>query len=97
LIWHTVEASAAIALKDLHRVIQAAMGWENAHLYQFHIGGLTINGPGFDPTGPSGKNHINAARLSLDELIADGLKRFGYCYDMGDNWEHELHIENIAR
>ena len=51
-IWRRVEVARTITLKDLHAIIQAAMGWENYHLYQFYIGRQTINGPGFDPAEP---------------------------------------------
>jgi pRiA4b ORF-3-like protein len=37
-IWRRLEVPAEITLKDLHSVIQTAMGWENAHLFQFHVG-----------------------------------------------------------
>ena len=37
-IWRTIEVPAAITLKDLHRVIQAAMGWEDEHLFEFQLG-----------------------------------------------------------
>jgi len=37
-IWRAVELSAATDLKGLHRVIQAAMGWEEAHLHAFQHG-----------------------------------------------------------
>ena len=38
LVWRRVEVPTEIRLSDLHLVIQAAMGWENYHLYHFRIG-----------------------------------------------------------
>ena len=92
-IWRRVEVLASITLKDLHAIVQAAMGWENYHLYQFHIGRQTINGPGMDEGGLSGRKNISAGRVQLDDLLAGKTKRFDYLYDMGDGWEHELRIE----
>lgn len=43
-IWRRVEVPAEMTLKDLHAVIQAAMGWEDDHLHQFHLGRRTQAG-----------------------------------------------------
>ena len=94
-IWRRVEVASALTLKDLHAVIQAVMGWENSHLYQFHVGRQTIDGPGMGDIGFSSQRNITAARVGLDELIEGRIKRFGYLYDMGDSWEHELRIEKL--
>ena len=94
-IWRRVEVASVITLKDLHAVVQAAMGWQNYHLYQFHAGRQTINGPGFDDFAFSGQRNASAERVQLDELINNRVKRFGYLYDMGDSWEHDLRIEKV--
>jgi len=78
-IWRRIEVKAATTLKMLHPVIQAAMGWEDDHLFQFEIGGYRANG----------------GRVSLADLAESDLKRFSYLYDMGDSWEHDLRIEKI--
>jgi hypothetical protein len=94
-IWRRVEVACSITLKDLHAITQAAMGWENYHLYQFRVGRQTINGPGFDELGSFAPRSITAARVSLNDLINSKIKRFHYLYDMGDSWEHELRIEKV--
>lgn len=94
-IWRRVEVPASLTLKDLHAVIQAAMGWQNAHLYQFHVGRQTINGPGMGGIGLSDRQNITAAHVGLDELMEGRIKRFIYLYDMGDSWEHELRVEKL--
>lgn len=92
-IWRRVEVPAEMTLKDLHSVIQAAMGWDNAHLYQFHVGRETIAGPGLGGEGFGMPRAIGAGRVRLADLAARGVKRFTYVYDMGDSWEHRLQIE----
>ena len=94
-IWRRVEVSAGLTLKELHAVIQAAMGWDNAHLYQFHVGRETIAGPGTGGEGFGMPRAISAGRVRLDDLAARGVKRFAYVYDMGDSWEHRLQIERL--
>jgi hypothetical protein len=92
-IWRRVEVPAEMTLKELHAVIQAAMGWEDAHLFQFHVGRQTIAGPGMGGAGFGMPRPIDAGRVHLDELTERGVKRFTYLYDMGDSWEHRIQIE----
>ena len=94
-IWRRVEVPPEITLKDLHSVIQAAMGWENAHLFQFHVRRETIAGPGMGGGSPYGARPVGAGRVQLGDLAARGIKRFSYVYDMGDNWEHTIRIEKL--
>ena len=94
-IWRRVEVPADLTLKELHAVIQAAMGWENAHLYQFHVGRETIAGPGMGGGGFLGPRPASAGQVRLDDLATHGVKRFTYLYDMGDSWEHQIKIEKM--
>jgi hypothetical protein len=92
-IWRRIEVQADLTLKELHAVIQAAMGWENAHLYQFHVGRETIAGPGMGGDGFLEPRPASAGQVRLGDLAAHGVKRFTYLYDMGDSWEHQIKIE----
>lgn len=80
--WRRLVVPAAIRLDHLHRVIQAAMGWEDAHLWSFHLHGVDY--------GPeTGQNpHVPFARFRLQPG-----ERFTYVYDFGDWWEHEIRVE----
>jgi hypothetical protein len=94
-IWRRVEVPAEMTLKDLHGVSQVAMGWDNAHPYQFYVGRETIAGPGMSGGGFDMPRAIGAGRVRLNELTARGVKRFAYEYDMGDSWEHRIQIEKV--
>jgi len=37
VIWRRVRVPGALTLRELHEIIQVAMGWENAHLHSFTI------------------------------------------------------------
>jgi hypothetical protein len=37
MVWRRVLVSSSFTLRELHGVIQAAMGWEGIHLYDFHL------------------------------------------------------------
>jgi hypothetical protein len=76
-IWREIEVPTDMTLKQLHGVIQAAMGWENAHLWEFSIDRERI--------GSS-----RAAKLRLHDLLKPRKTKLSYTYDFGDCWEHEL-------
>lgn len=80
--WRRIVVPGDIRLDYLHRVIQAAMGWEDQHLWQFHLHGIDY-GPetGRDPRVPLARFRLRAG------------ERFSYVYDFGDWWEHEVRVE----
>jgi hypothetical protein len=45
-IWRRIQV-AKCTLAELHDHIQLAMGWQNAHLYQFTINGVLYSDPTF--------------------------------------------------
>lgn len=47
-IWRRVWVEGHASLLNLHHTIQAAMGWTDAHLHEFQIGGQWA-GEDFDP------------------------------------------------
>jgi hypothetical protein len=86
-VWRRVLVPAAYSLDRVHRVIQAAMGWQNYHMHVFRVGELSY-GP--DPEGMLG--HLEEAKVRLADVAAVG-KRIDYQYDFGDSWEHEVLVE----
>ncbi len=90
-----------ILLTDLHQVLQAAMGWDNSHMFDFTAGQGRKAHRWFkiDPDWGSGAydHEIKAATLADMLAILPTLgkhKGLLYAYDMGDNWEHELRPGN---
>jgi len=95
VVWRRVLVPAAATLADLHAVIQAAMGWQNAHLHQFRIGDRCY--------GPSGADLdlVPEDAVRLDQVIAtDPAPRspsaLEYLYDFGDDWEHQVIVETVV-
>lgn len=76
-IWREIEVPTSMTLKQLHAVVQAAMGWEDAHLWEFAVGRERI--------GSS-----RAAKLTLQALFRPRTTKLSYIYDFGDCWEHQL-------
>lgn len=94
-VTRTLQVPADIRLDRLHLTIQAAMGWQNAHLYQFCIGKPYRQGverwvaPDFvdDP------DDLPADKATLDQAIAKaGRAGLTYVYDFGDDWVHRIKV-----
>ena len=87
-IWRRVQVPDC-TLGDLHKVIQAAMGWDNCHLHQFIVGGVRYGVP--EPE----LNLKNESKVLLSKIIpkSDKKLRFLYEYDFGDGWLHDIVFE----
>lgn len=92
-IWRMVEIPVAGSLKMLHDVIQAAMGWQDYHLWHFEADNRRYGVP--DPEWPDG--NIAAARnVKLGTLIDRDIRQLTYTYDMGDDWRHTVVVEAVG-
>lgn len=91
-VWRRFLVPGAIALPGLHRVIQEVMGWENCHLHLFRFGKKEYGIP--DSEYPSEMRKERGRRLR--EFLRDEGDVFGYVYDFGDNWEHDVDVEQIV-
>ena len=80
-----------IRLDRLHLVIQKAMPWTNAHLYELLIGGGGWGAP--DPFYGSG-GPMDASKETLGGALAGSRRKtFSYIYDFGDGWDHQIKLE----
>jgi hypothetical protein len=95
LIWRRVAVSTAMNLMDLNRVIQAAMGWLDSHLWE-----LEANSRRYSMRLPSepewNERYEDAETVTLESLLHDGSRRMNYVYDIGDYWEHALIVERVT-
>ena len=79
-----------LRLTDLHLVLQAVMGWDNAHLYDFACGRKLRWADMDDYYEEHGDRRLKTSTLA-DILAEMGRhKVFVYTYDMGDSWEHVI-------
>jgi pRiA4b ORF-3-like protein len=89
-VWRRVQLRADTRLDQLHEILQAALGWENYHLHAFSFGEEQ-----FGPRDPELMLDFSDERkVTLGELTDIGA-RFRYTYDFGDNWEHEILVEDL--
>lgn len=91
-VWRRFLVPGSIALSGLHRVIQEVMGWENCHLHLFRFGNKEYGIP--DPEFPSEMRSERGRRLH--EFLHNEGETFGYEYDFGDSWEHDIVVERIV-
>ena len=90
-VWRRVRVPRAITLAWLHEVIQIAMGWEDDHLHEFIIGRKRYGASMPDSFG-LGDPPVDEEIVRLNG-VAKPKAKFGYLYDFGDSWTHEVRIE----
>ena len=79
--WHVKTAAQANQQLDaVHRVIQAAFGWSDAHAHRFSLVADTA---------------LPEAQVRLDETIQETGDSLRYLYDDTDNWDHQIKLEKI--
>jgi hypothetical protein len=88
-VWRQLQLRADTRLDHLHEIIQAAFGWENYHMHCF-----SSDGKGFGVPDPE-LGFIDERKVGLDELIGGIGDRLRYTYDFGDDWEHEILVEDL--
>ncbi|MGB3619128.1 MAG: hypothetical protein WBA12_13505 [Catalinimonas sp.] len=86
-VWRRVKVPAHFTFYELHVVIQTAMGWEEAHLYEFVL-------PPFERIG-DGTDNTDATTVRLGDLLHQENQKLAYTYDFGDNWEHQIVVEKV--
>jgi hypothetical protein len=91
-IWRLVEVPLGTHLKGLHDVIQAAMGWQDYHFFEFRIDDKRYG----IPEGKWDREVRQAKSIKLAAVVSKGVERFDYVYDFGDDWEHTIAIESVA-
>lgn len=94
VIWRQVDVPVEANLKMIHDIVQAAMGWQDYHLWEFEADdrryGLS------DPQWPD--DTLSAAKnIKLKTLLVRGVGQLDYTYDMGDNWHHVIAIEAVRQ
>jgi hypothetical protein len=87
-VWRRVQLRADTRLDQLHEILQAALGWQNYHMHVFSFGE-----EGFGVPDPE-RGFSDERQVTLGELIDLGA-RFRYTYDFGDDWEHEIVVEDL--
>ena len=91
-IYRIVQVPAGISLRNLHKVIQKVMPWENCHLYQFVKGNVSY-AP--QSTEFSFSQSSSDRSVALCDLLPKVRHKLIYEYDFGDGWLHEVLLQKI--
>ena len=102
-ISRTIQIRGDQTLKALHQVIFKAFDRWEEHLHEFNFG----KGP-YDRNGPrytlasNTKDFVtdevtagDVAKTTLESLGLEVGRAFGYWFDFGDDWRHEIRVQNI--
>jgi hypothetical protein len=89
-IWRRIEVASDTSLEQLNDLIQAAFGWLGGHLWVF----TTAN----DEFGPADAElgFRDAARPTIAMVVPRAGDRLRYIYDFGDDWQHNIVVEQVA-
>ena len=100
-IRRVIEIRGDQTLEQLHQAIFKAYDRWDEHLYEFQFGKRP-----FDPDGPNygapdppprKKGDGNARTTKLDDLDLKPNRVFGYWFDFGDDWYHQVQVERIEQ
>ncbi|MCI0697830.1 plasmid pRiA4b ORF-3 family protein [candidate division KSB1 bacterium] len=98
----TIQIKGSQTLQDLHYAIFDAFDRWEEHLYEFNLGigpydrskiySMRMVPGGFDdsekPAGFVNDTTIDDLKLTVD-------RAFGYAFDFGDDWQHQINVEAI--
>jgi hypothetical protein len=88
-VWRRVAVPADITLDLLHELILRVMGWSGGHLHVFSTGWAEYGSP------DSELGHGDETAVRLIELLSGPGDKLRYTYDFGDDWEHDVVLEEV--
>ncbi len=93
LIWRRVQIDGRARLDAVHHVLQAAMGWKDAHLHEFEIRDkyYCLPNPEWDDLDIP---RLDEKKYRINQLLATGDTCI-YLYDFGDSWQHRITVEAV--
>ncbi|EHR8837242.1 plasmid pRiA4b ORF-3 family protein [Shigella flexneri] len=87
-VWRRFVVPANLTLDRLHDVVQIVMGWDDSHLHNFKFKKQIFT------EFPEAVNEMDEAEIRLNELLKGKGNKLTYTYDFGDDWEHEIILED---
>lgn len=95
-VWRRIRVPGNATLDWLHAALQVAIGWTNSHLHQFKVGEDCYSDTRHHSAQYEGDPEILEERkFTLRQIAPRERDVFGYEYDFGDSWEHEITVEKI--
>ena len=100
-ISRAIEIRGDQTLEQLHHAIFEAYDRYDDHLYEFQLGKRPFDplGPNYGVPGPQqrGKGDGDTRVTKLDSLDLKPGRVFGYWFDFGDDWFHQVQVDRIEQ
>ena len=97
-IWRCIQVPEIYNFWDLHVAIQDAMGWTDSHLHHFEIINPQLLKPeliGIPDEGEDQANILPGWKTPISHYFSLQNRKALYRYDYGDDWQHDLLLEEI--
>jgi Plasmid pRiA4b ORF-3-like protein len=92
-IWRRIQVPSSIKLCCLHSAFQVVMGWTDCHLHRFKKDGKNW---GFVQLYEDATLDVaDEAGVALAKVLKSEGDSMVYQYDFGDDWMHEVALEEI--
>ena len=99
VVSRTIEIRGDQSLEQLHDVIFRAFNREDQHLYEFQIGGKGPNDPKAKRYGLTVYQDTelegDVEQTTINDLKLKKEEAFGYWFDFGDDWWHQINVVSI--
>ena len=104
VVCRTIEIQGEQTLADLHHIIFMAFDREDEHMYEFQIGGKGPNDPNalrygapnvLEDESKAEKFGGDVTQTAIDSLKLKVDDAFGYWFDFGDDWWHQINVVAI--
>lgn len=104
VISRTIQIRGAQSLEILHYAIFGAFGREDEHMYEFQVGGKGAMDPktqkyvlpmAMGDTSAENNADGDVTSTPIDSLGLKAGDAFGYWFDFGDDWWHQINIVAI--
>ena len=95
IIWRRFVVPSDITLDRLHHVVQIVMGWYDCHLHAFVVGKRYYKSAEVIADNPfDDGNDLPEEEYTLESLVSKKGTKLKYWYDFGDDWWHDIVVEN---
>jgi hypothetical protein len=104
VVSRTIDIRGDQSLEKLHDAIFKVFNREDEHLYEFQIGGKGPNDPKakrygltmhFDDKFEDIETEGDVTQTKIDTLNLKKDEAFGYWFDFGDDWWHQINVISI--
>jgi hypothetical protein len=106
IVLRKIEVPGDQTLEDLHLAIFDTFDREEMHLYEYQIGGKGPNDPKAVRYGTPDQSKSSeqlsescndASTATIDSLNLKTDDVFGYWFDFGDDWWHQINVSSINK